>query len=554
MFERKKERLFEVPTAAKAKTTNSNPFIAAAQSKAAETLSGNGAKKFSSSGSPFVDQFGKLGSYKVKRNFSDIVNDCELLWANSPKLAVVFIFYIRMITRVINLTTFKTSTSQKGAELRYEGIMRMMWLHNKSPKTFYKNLWLFPLVGSWRDIFLMLQYDLMYHGWDKKVLDWDSIGKFIFSGLQNENVSGLVKKYLPQIKARSKCTTIESQADTMIGKWICSKLNIGYKEYRKLKSSGNAHSWQQLISQQKYDLIDFDKIHGRALTLMVKGKFLYKHGLRAKYESWVTAPETSVKSTGFIHEIMSMCAKYHTIGNMPNHEQATCHKQAETLVSKAGDKVKTSFIVVRDTSGSMGSLATGTNMSCGNIAKSIALYFSALFDNLNSPFHNAWIEFNSDARLHIWQGSTFPEKWFNDRANFIGGTDFLSVIRLFIDMKNKGVAESAYPTGLLCISDQEFNPASLEQTNVERALQMLRTAGFSEEYCNNFVIVLWNLQSNAYGRGTGEKFETFGNVRNVFYFSGYSAAAISFLTEGITNAEELFLKAMDQEVLNLIEL
>ena len=83
---------------------------------------------------------------------------------------------------------------------------------------------------------------------------------------------------------------------------------------------------------------------------------------------------------------------------------------------------------------------------------------------------------------------------------------------------------------------------------------MLRTSGFSEEYCNNFVIVLWNLQSNAYGRGTGEKFETFGNVRNVFYFSGYSAAAISFLTEGITNAEELFLKAMDQEVLNLIEL
>jgi hypothetical protein len=77
---------------------------------------------------------------------------------------------------------------------------------------------------------------------------------------------------------------------------------------------------------------------------------------------------------------------------------------------------------------------------------------------------------------------------------------------------------------------------------------------------NNFKIVLWNLQSNYYGEGTGQKFETFGNVKNVYYFSGYEASIIAFLTgvEGQKkepkNAEELFESAMDQEIMNMIEI
>ena len=99
----------------------------------------------------------------------------------------------------------------------------------------------------------------------------------------------------------------------------------------------------------------------------------------------------------------------------------------------------------------------------------------------------------------------------------------------------------------------EFNPTSLGKTNVTAALDKLRNAGFSQEYTSNFVIVLWNLQSNHYGKGTGKKFETYGNTPNVFYFSGYSASIISFLTDGIKNAEELFDEVMNQEILQMIE-
>jgi hypothetical protein len=67
------------------------------------------------------------------------------------------------------------------------------------------------------------------------------------------------------------------------------------------------------------------------------------------------------------------------------------------------------------------------------------------------------------------------------------------------------------------------------------------------------------LQSTYYGKGTGEKFETYGDTKNVFYLSGYDGSIVAFLTgvekqEKIPEtAEELFQAAMDQEVLSMIQ-
>jgi hypothetical protein len=49
------------------------------------------------------------------------------------------------------------------------------------------------------------------------------------------------------------------------------------------------------------------------------------------------------------------------------------------------------------------------------------------------------------------------------------------------------------------------------------------------------------------------KFETYGDTPNVFYFSGYSAATVSFLTNEIKTAAELFEAAMNQEILSLVQ-
>jgi hypothetical protein len=586
MFDSKKKQLFtpkenKQPTSAKPESVPA--FVQAGLKKGAEVLSGNGAKKYRTTGSPLVDQFGKLGEYKKPRSFSDIERDCEALWAIDPLGAVKMSFYIRMISRDINFPGAMAGTvgnrlykSQRGAELKYEGIMRLIWLATKSDRTFLQNLPLLPIVGSWKDIFTMLQYDLVYHGWSKRVLPWTPIGTLILSALGDTGQRELLKKYLPSIQANSKCKTVEAQADNLIGKWICGLLFPEYKgseatdeehakfqaKYRRLKSSGTAHDWQKLISKRHFDRIDFSKIHGRALSLLVRSKFLKNQGLQEKYTEWVKKPTTeTVKFTGFVHElfqdidnISGRITKYPTLGSMPEYMRETINKQFKELIDKGlGSDVETSsLIVVRDTSGSMTYPATGTNMSSNGIAKALALYFSSF---LKGKFANSWIEFNSNAQMHQWMGNTPIERWFNDRTSAIGNTNFQSVITLFCQIKNSGVPESDFPSGILCISDGEFDAASLDQTNVDAARATLKRAGFSKEYVDNCVIVLWNIPNSFYGSRSSTKFETFGgDARNVFYFSGYSASVVAFLTSKIKSAAELVEAALDQEILNLVRI
>lgn len=557
MFNSKQKSLISTVNEKQPKTS---AFVTTAMKKAAVTKSGNGAKKYSTTGDAFVDQFANLGTYKAPRSFQEIEKDSELLWAVNPLLSVMFIFYIRMITRVVTLFTgVSTKVAQKGAELKHEGIFRMIWLSVKAPETFKKNLPLFISVGSWKDIITMLQYDLVWNGWKGKVLDWEYFGNLILSGLDNENQVNLLKKYLPQIKSNSNCKTIESQADNLISKWICYLLfgnkeeesGSTYKQYRKLKSSGTAHEWQKLISQKKFDKIDFSKIHGRALNLLVRSKFLVNQGLKDKYEKWITKPETKeVKYTGYVHELFSKLPS--NLSSLDKGQQETINKQFDTLVDKVDkEKNNSGLIVVRDTSASMTSTAKGTNMSSNDIAKALALYFSRF---LKGPFQNNWIEFDDRTTMREWKGKTVLEQWYNDRSNAYGSTNFQGVIKLFADMLKKGVKEEDFPTGILCISDGEFNRSG-NTTNFKQAFKTLKDAGFSKKYRDNFKIILWDIPNTFYGSNSEVKFETFGDVKNCFYMSGYSASQVSFLMSGeVTTAKDLFLKAMDQEVLQMIEL
>lgn len=556
MFDSKKKELWNDVNDITSESKNESVFVNTALKNTSETVSGNGAKKYSKHSNDFVTQFNNLGTYKEPRPFSEIEKDQEVLWANNKMLTVAFTIYTRMITRKTNVFGVTTKEPQRGGELKHEGIMRMIWLYSKAPKTFWKNITLFISVGSWKDIFTMLKYDLMHHGWDGRVLDWNKFGNLILTGLNNDDQCNLVKKYLPQIKSKSACKTIESQANTIIGKWICSLLygkkttSKTYKQYRKLKSSGEAHEWQKLISQGKHNLIDFNTIHGRALNLLVRSEYLKNQGLEDKYEKWINKDSTEAKYTGFVHELFEKLP--HALSGLNKNKRTTINKQFKTLVDKAKgtESNNTSLIVVRDTSGSMSSNAAGTNMSSNEIAKAMGLYFSEF---LTGTFKNAWIEFNSTAKMHKWKGSTPLEKWYNDCANYIGSTNFMSVIKLFVDLKNDGVPENEFPTGILCLSDGEFNPSDLGKTNVESAKLELKNAGFSEDYVENFVICLWNIRNGFY-MNNKPKFETFDDVPNVFYMSGYSASTVQFLLNGVKNATELFNEAMNQEVLNLVQI
>ena len=110
------------------------------------TTSGNGALKLTSTGDPFVDQFGLISQYRQLRPYSSISKDMQELWDIDPMYTLKLLFYIRLITRKVKFSNgTETSKVQKGAGLRHESFMRMLWLAVNHSDTFYKNL---PIMES----------------------------------------------------------------------------------------------------------------------------------------------------------------------------------------------------------------------------------------------------------------------------------------------------------------------------------------------------------------------------------------------------------------------
>lgn len=564
MFDKKQSSLISKSTL--------NQFLQEGLKASSETLSGNGALKYSTSGNDFVDNFASIAKFKEPRSFSEISADMQRLWSINPKDTVKLTLYIRMITRKSQVVNSPKSVEtleevQRGQGLKHEGIMRMMWLAVNHANTFKANLPLFIAAGSWKDIITMMNLDLQYNGWKGRKLDWNFLGSVIKAGLVNPCTSELVRKYLPTIRTTANCRTLESQADTLIGRWLAKQLQpdldkpAAYKQYRLLKSEGKAHQWQQLISKQLYSKIDFNKIAGRALAQLVGSKFLENHNLVEKYSKWIASKPTA-KFTGFVFELFAPLGSGYHCRHIEAHKEATINAQFAGLIKTAKEGVDTTskLLVVRDTSSSMTSNAIGCNMSSYDIGKSMALYFSEF---LTGSFANSFAEFADTCKLHQWKGTTYTDKYINDRCEAYGGTNFQSVIDLFISLKKKGVPESDFPTGLLCVSDGEFNPSgwrggAVNSTNFQTAIKKLKAAGFSKEYVENFKIILWDIPNGYYGGKPQTKFEDFADAPNFFYMSGYDPAAVAFILgkgdfkSTPKNAEELFKVAMDQELLNRV--
>lgn len=565
VFEKKVSNLLSSPT--------ENSFVKEALKASNETLSGNGSLKYTTSGDDFVDNFASVSYFKNPRSYKEVSKDMQRLWSQDPLKCLKLAVYIRMITRKpqvlehFGLEKAQVLEVQKGQGLRHEGILRMLWLAINHPITFTQNFCYFIAAGSWKDVITMLNLDLQFHGWDGRKLNWKFFRNIIYAGLTNQNTTHLVRKYLPTIRTNSKSKTLEAQADTLIGRWIARSLFqednklTAYKNYRKLKSEGIAHEWQQLISKQLYKEIKFDKIAGRALQLIVNSKFLENHGLREDYLKWIQS-KTTAKYTGFVFELFKPLEperydwrqKGYMYQELDEASKATINAQFAGLIqtAKEGTDTQTHFLVARDISGSMTSEATGCGMSSYSVAKAMALYFSEF---LTGPFANSYVEFADTCNMVQWKGATPVDKWMNDRNANYGSTNFLAVARLFTELKQKGVPESDFPEGLLCLSDGEYGYCGKDTTNFTAFRDILRRAGFSEEYVKNFKLVLWDIPNGYYGKQK-PTFEDFADAPNCFHMSGYDPAVVAFLMgKGYNpcNSKELFEAAMNQDLLNLLK-
>lgn len=556
---------------------NANIFEREMFAQKHQTLSGNGAIKLGASGNIFVDDFANLGNYKTPREFEAVSDTMRKLWIVDPLTTLKETFYIRMITRQpITLEGVKLST-HRGQGLKSEFQHRMLWLAQNHPETFKKNIALIPVVGSWNDLFEILRLDLSYNG-VRKSFDWTPVLNLIYSGLEDLSQVNLVKKYLPTIHATSKCNTLRKQCNAFIGKTIANALfaytsqpleakekATVYAAYRKMKSSGNAHSWQQLISKKQFDRIDFNKIAGRALQKLTNSKFLENHDLEGAYAEWISKQPVA-KYTGYVYELFKPVCLTSGWSNSTNknklkkYQQDLLNKQFLGLIETAKKDMnrETNFIGVLDISGSMTSEASGTGMSSYQVGLAMCLYFSYL---LNGQFKDTFLTFSDYVKIEKFHGDTPLDKFCNFNNGYFGSTNFVGVANTLVEMKHKGYDEKDFPTGILCLSDGEFNTSNGNHlTSFQEFKRRLRNGGFSQEFVDNFKIVLWDIRNGYYGGREKATFESLADAPNFFYMSGLDPAGIAFLT-GTTKmqsipktAEELFEAAMTQELLEQIQL
>ena len=222
------------------------------ENKGQLTFTENGATALFTTGSLLVDQFGLAGNYRG-RGIEKVFEDQRAIWDENPDMALRFPFYLRMVTRKTKVNPENiTDKVQNGQGARDEAFKRLLWVAKNHYDSFVKNVWLLPIIGSWKDIWTLMYYDLSF---EVNAINHEDMFDIIKQGFACETHVDLVKKFMPRIKSSKKCTTEWTKVTNKLAKEFASYLGLTFAEYNKLKATGTAHEFQKIICGRRYDEI-----------------------------------------------------------------------------------------------------------------------------------------------------------------------------------------------------------------------------------------------------------------------------------------------------------
>lgn len=547
--------------------TQTNAFVKEITMGANSARTENGAASYASIGSELLNQFAKAGTYRG-RDINNVFADQSALWVEDSNSALRFPFYLRMVTRKEkSFNGNETETVQRGQGARDEAFKRLLWIANYHPDVFYKNLWILPVVGSWKDLWVLLTMD--------ENLNKVSFFKLIAEGINDEYHRDLVKKYMPRIRSNVKCKTEWAKKTNMLAKEFANFVGWNAHDYRMFKSTGKAHEFQRYICSGLYSNLNFNAIPGKALLNLVSGKFLERHNLTNTYVNWLSTKPVA-KFNGQPHELV-MKLKSHSYGRYGIDNlslKITVDKQFDNLIATAKDNngsIKGNVWCALDTSGSMTCpISETSNVSSFDVCLGLGLYFSTLNEG---AFHKNVIMFDDESEVLQLKGD-FTDMLYQitSRRDAMGLTNYQSVIDEIVRIRKEkaNVPLEDFPQTLIVVSDMQFNPSERWswydanefdvkgwETNYETTKKKLSNV-FPKEWVDNFKIVWWHVN----GRTTD--FPSNMDCGGAYNFGGFDGSIISMLCGGeekvnpetggkITpSMDEIIHNALHQEVLNYL--
>ena len=513
-----------------------------------DTVTENGAISNSSSGKAIVDQFATAATYR-DRIFADVSRDQEILWVEDPLTAIRFPYYLRMITRKTKVNDeLITATLQKGQGVRDESFKRLLSIAKNHSDSFYYNIWMLPIVGSWKDLWVLMYYDEVL---GVNTLDRKIIYTLIEKGMGMETHIDLIKKFMPRIKSSSKTKTEWTRLTNKYAKEFADFLGWNYYEYNKFKSTGKAHEFQKAMCSREFDKINWNVIPGRALSQIVHSKFIEKNHLIDSYSKWLVEKE-DVNFNGYPYELAEKVLKR----NVNSAELMTIDKQFDTLIKRTKDDatINENVWCALDTSGSMCCTVNSSGVTALNVCLSLGIFFSSLN---NGAFKDNVIMFSDMSKVKKLDG-TFSKKLksiLSDNTAW-GGTNFQSVVDEIVRVRrrNPNIPLSEYPSSLLVVSDMQFNDVG-RNTNYEAMKSKLYEV-FPKEFVDSMKFIWWNVASRT------KDFPARVEDGGCYLLSGFDGSIINLLLGNEMKSkdiapismEELVQKALTQEILLSIKL
>ena len=423
----------------------------------------NGALTYKSSGDALYNLFSLAGSYR-SRSDEDVLLIFYKAFEEDPSYAMKCLFYLR-------------DREEGCGERRFFRVV-MRDLAISYPEFVRKNMHLIPEFGRWDDLYVFDDtplaqeaYDFMHEQFEKDL---------------KSNIPSLLGKWLASENASSKETR-------RLARRTASQFGLSAREYRKALTTlrTRINIIENLMSQNRWDEIEFDKIPSRA-GLIYRNTFRTREETKEAYRAFMENKETKVNASvlnpvDIAEKIYQQNGLYSSIVRIPDVERRAFQKYWDNLKDYYNGREERG-IAVCDVSGSM----IGRPLYA---AVSMSAYIAR---RGNGPFKNHFITFSDNPKLVEFSGVDICDKFVRAaNAEWGNSTNIEAVFDLLLKTALRhNLTQEDMPTRVYVFSDMEFNAGLKMRTSEKVQTLMEQIADEWRSYGYELPsLIFWNLNA-----------------------------------------------------------
>ena len=486
-----------------------NTFMNEMKNDANYKLTENGGVALKSTKNAVLDLFALCGAYR-SRSEADCILMFKKALEEDADLALKCLFYL--------------GDCRGGQGERRFFRVCFKWLAQKYPTLASHVVGYIPIYRRWDD----LLYSCIGTPLEKEALE--CVKHQLVLDVQCKTPS-LLAKWLPSENASAKETK-------RMGNIVREFLNMSHKEYRKTLSElrSRINIVEKLMSQNKWDEIEFDKIPSRA-GLIYKNAFARRDIIAKKYENFVKSKDTKVNANVlYPYEIVSKVTNqitWYDNLSMSDTDRAIVEKYWDNLLDYFDGK-QSNMLCVVDTSGSMVNSGTAAPI---NVAISLGMYAA---ERAGGPFKDHYISFSSKPQLIKVEGIDFADKVFRIyQTDLCENTDLAKTFDMLLNIADRpDVKEEDIPEQIVVISDMEIDYMSNWNGESETLTEMDKVRKKWAEHGHKMPkLIYWNVNARSntiLDRGEGVSFVS-GMSPSIFKSIITGKSGIDLMLETLLN-------------------